>query len=519
MSSPLPGFERSSPDEDVQVTPAASIQPTRALRPGQIPARHHHRSNAINIPVSELPALHAPPSQPLPLTPAASQYAGVSATSAHRTQTGCTAPTFTLTAPHGITEAVLPCFEEDTPLLRSVTPELEPESQLFCDDGPGVVAENDNERPAEHEDEGHETSTTPGTLTSDQEHCTPESPTIVGRDEHGDEYQVTFVHIPGYVFEHSAPGKRFGGDIVVDLEHDGDTDTDTDVPDSAGDLDSMDDTESSTEDSEIDVDTVFSDADGSSWGSETDIDTLFSDVSSTSSSSEDSETDQDAGRLEADIADAHKGDVPAMFTHFNIQSDDEGHKHNATQAATRQSLPTLNYEGGPTAIWYPWLSRTMINPDGLVPCDEDGDFMGAGLSCDQHRLNCHWRHEEHIARGNFGVPLLIYEETGSECDQASDSDHPTNNNGNILHDHETADSSCPTIQWMHAFTEIIGVRRHLPRRVHQLRGEWPGHSNVDEGSSLVGRDWRDWRIKRRRARSLLRGCVGAEEVGEDDESE
>jgi len=507
MSSPHPGFERSSPDEDVQVTPAASIQPTSANRPGQIPARHHHRSNAITIPVSELPALHAPPSQPLPLTPAASQYAGVSATSAHRTQTGCIAPTFTLTAPHGITEAVLPYFEEDTPLLRSVTPELEPESQLVCDDGPGVVAENDNEPPAEHEHEGHDTSTNPDTPASDQEHLpsTPESLTIVGRDEHSDEYEVAFVHIPGCIFEHSAPGERFGGDVVVDLEHDGDTDTDTDVSDLVSGVDCMGDTESSTEDSETDVDTVFSDAGGSSWGSETDtdIDTLFSDVSSTSSSSEDSETDQDAGRLEsgadeADTGTAHEVDMPVMFMHFSIRSDNQGHKYNATQAGTKQPLHFLGNEGGPTAISYPWPCRTMFNPDYLVLRDADENFMDAGFSGD-------------------GVPLLMYEDATGGCDQGNDSDRPTNDNGIILHDHETAASSCPTIQWMHAFTEIVGVQQHLPRRAHQLRGEWPGHLNGDEGSNLVGRDWRDWRIKRRRARSLLRGCVGPEEVGEDDE--
>lgn len=508
MTTPHPGFERSSPDEEVQVTSAASDQTTRAHQTRQIPVTYHHRSNAITIPVSELPALHAPPS--LPLTPATSQYAVDSATSAHRAQTGCVAPTFTLTAPHGITEAVLPCFEEDTPLLRSVTPEPEPESQLVCDGGPGVVAENDDQRPAEYEDERREASISADTSASDQEHLmsTPESLTIVGRDEHGDEYEVTFVGVPVYIFEHSAPGERSGGDDVVNLEHGGERNADTNVSDSAGDLDCMDDNGGSSEDSE------------------TDIDTLFSDISSTSSSSsEDSETGQDAGRLESDVDEADIGirygeEVPAMFTQFNIQSDDIGHIE--TQAETRQQLLNLDDEGEPTAIWYPWLGRTVINRDGFMLHDGEKYLMATGFSRDRHRLDCPCCRDRHITQENDAVPLLMCEDSASQCDQASDPDHPTNDNGNILHDHETADSSCPTIQWMHAFTDIVGVHRHLSRRVHQLRGEWPGHLNVGEGSSLVGRDWRDWRewrVRRRRAMSLLRGCVGAEKISQDDKSE
>jgi len=510
MTTAHPGFERSLPDEDVQAKPVASDKTTQTHQASQQPALHHHRCNAVAIPVSELPALRGPPSRPLPLTRAASQYAEDDATSAHRSQMGFLAPTITLTAPHGITEAVLSCFGEDTPLLRSVTPEAE--AQPICDGGPGMANVIADERSTKHEHEVaiEDDRVSPSMTASSLEHfpAMPGSLIIVGTDENSEEHKVTFVDIPTYIFEYFPSGKGFGAraNVVIELEHGRDADADTNVSDSDSDSDS---------DSAGDLDPVI-DGEKSSDESEMHIRTLSSDVSSTSSSTTDyHETNEDAERLqsnrdEMDVENNHQNEVPLMFTYSKTDSDGEGHVE--TQGELSKPLPVLAGQGPPSAILSPRLSRTALDHYGLVLRDEIGNSIGIGLHSQEHRLQYPWWSNRHIVQEN-GATSLLFTDEGSMSDgtQGIDSNYSKDDTDDSLHDHETISSSCPTVEWIQAFAEIVGVERHLPRCVHQLRGEWPGHWSADEGSSLVGKHWREWRIGRRRTRSLLRDYIGSDD--------
>lgn len=506
MATAHPGFERSLPDEDVQVKPAASDETTQTHQASQQPVLHHHRCNAVAIPVSELPALRGISSRPLPLTRAASQYAEDDATSAHSSQMDLLAPTITLTAPHGIMEAVLPCFEEDTPLLRSVMPETK--AQPICDGGPGMTNGIAADFSTEH---AHKVTikddrVSPSMTARSLEHlpAMPGSLTIVRRDENNDEYEVAFVDIPTYIFEYFPSGKESGakGDIVVDLEHGGDADAVTDVSDldsdSAGDVGSVIDDEESIDDSE------------------TDTGSLSSDVGSTSSSTTDCyETNDGAERFqsnadEIDVGNNHEDEVPLMLTYFRIDSDEKGHVE--TQSEMSKPLPVPAGEGPPSAVLSPLLSRTVLGHYGPVLHDENGDSRGVGSHSQERRLQYPWWSNKRIVQENDATSLLFVDEGGmSDGTQGIDSDYLKDDNDDSLHDHETINSICPTVEWIQAFAEIVGVERHLSRRVHQLRGEWPGHWSVDEGSSLVGRHWREWRIGRRRTRSLLRGYIGSDD--------
>ena len=193
MTTPHPGFERSSPDEDVQAMHPTPIDCANSdgitQDPFPPPGPHHHRSNAVAIAVTDLPALHAPPLRPLPLSPAARGYAADSVTAAQSIVIDCTVPTFTITAPNGISIAIPRAFEEDTPLLRSVTPE----SQLMLNDDCDVAAENDDEAQGEYGDEnvGSDEESDTATCPIKPRICqrpfapTAEPLTIVGEDGEG----------------------------------------------------------------------------------------------------------------------------------------------------------------------------------------------------------------------------------------------------------------------------------------------------------------------------------------------
>jgi len=252
-ASSHPGFERSSPDEDIEVesTNEAKISDrtsrtdTPFTRAEQTPPQayhgrhcetkiddpfaqpyHHYRTSAIKIPVCELSALRRPLYVPFPSTHPASRYAAGnrSASLATGSDNECVAPTFTITAPYCTTETIPRVFEEETPLLRSVTPDPELSMSLGIDSG--VEIQNGEQVDAHFVfvcaaiDKRLKKATCLETPALPQQPfvCTPGLPTSAVEARNGVDYKTTFVDIPDYVFGIASDPKASGEDMVVDLE-------------------------------------------------------------------------------------------------------------------------------------------------------------------------------------------------------------------------------------------------------------------------------------------------------------
>lgn len=272
MRDQHPGFERSLPDGDMDVvseaTEAALIARTGsnnivAHTEPLTNARHHHRTDAAAIPVADILALRTPPSGPLPLTPAASQYAADSARPIHPPTHDLTIPTFTITAAHDITEALPHNFGEEMPLLRSVTPEQQLTSSVCT----GVVIQRYHEPLDEHEDASFEEQIEAVeflvvTDSGQQAAGGPLPLRVICEDEGGDEYWVSFVDIAEYGVGSGERAEEADRSAVIDHEYDVDTNDGAGTIVAPTYLDNRDDTESDSDDSDdIDVETIFSDVD------------------------------------------------------------------------------------------------------------------------------------------------------------------------------------------------------------------------------------------------------------------
>jgi len=176
---------------------------------------------------------------------------------------------------------------------------------------------------------------------------------------------------------------------------------------------------------------------------------------------------------------AREGDT-VLFMFNDAERKGDKNTYQKEENTNWQSLAVLDNKSESNASWYPGLIRVAVNPDGFAFDGLGGSLMGVDIDFPYRLLSWPWRLNTHSLDQNDNETRLP---TDDDEDQVID--RGVSALINKPHDHKKPQQSCQTIQWIHEFAGLTGMPRHLPRRVHQLRGEWRGHSNnVDEGQQL-----------------------------------